>query len=149
MLMIVSTVSFAMTETNNQKDADQVSIENVMQVDFNIDAKINLESFQENSLKLEKLSYICIVEQKRNTMKLEIAQLIQSYNEEEITVHENYSGRNMYGKTTAAVSCDNQTFQETFAELILHETDDDTRRLVAETFMDLKKDSLGLDTIFY
>jgi hypothetical protein len=87
--------------------------------------------------------------QRRKAMKLEAAQYIADYSSDEVTVHEDYSGRGMYGETTVAISSENITRAVVTAVLSMAEAGDMEAIECVGQYLGYSTDSLGYDTIMY
>lgn len=80
-------------------------------------------------------------------MEKNVADIIQSYSDCEI--HEDYSGRGMYGnKTTGIVFEDEQEFFNAISEIMVS-GDDEEREDVSDWLFNVKRDSMGLGVIYY
>lgn len=96
-------------------------------------------------------------------MNKEIAEMIVDHSNGDLELHEEYSGRGMYGKTTCAVSGDHRDVMSSIAyvfELLINEaldaTDDKDHEDILNRSQELSKflgnmstDSLGRQTIYY
>lgn len=84
-------------------------------------------------------------------MKENVANMLCGFGDLEL--HEDYSGRGMYGKTTFAVSGDESEFYDTLANSIEAIYADDYPDVemweLADLLRHIKTDSLGRGTIFY
>jgi hypothetical protein len=92
-------------------------------------------------------------------MNKEIAEMLIDYGND-LSIHEDYSGRGMYGKTTTAITCDSkddlmEAIGELFFEMILDAKDmgEDYDTIKAKelksVLTNLRQDSLGRGYIFY
>lgn len=87
----------------------------------------------------------------QNTISKELTEVIARISEDcDITIHEDYSGRFMYGATCLGLSFEGSAGSlfaafirelETYGEYVNEEA--------AEMFDDMRSDNLGLGTIFY
>lgn len=82
-------------------------------------------------------------------MQLETARLIASYSQVEVNVHENYSGRGMYGDTTAAISSEEIMKAVTSAIVQMAEAGDTDAIAEVKKGISFCQDSLGYETIMY
>jgi hypothetical protein len=92
-------------------------------------------------------------------MNKEIAEMLIDYGND-LSLHENYSGRGMYGKTTTAITGDSMNdlmaaIGELFFEMVLDAKDmgedyDTTgAKDLKDVLLNLQQDSLGRGYIFY
>lgn len=92
-------------------------------------------------------------------MNKEIAEMLIDYGNY-LSLHEDYSGRGMYGNTTTAITCDSkddlmEAIGELFFEMILDAKDmgedyDTTKaKELKNVLTNLQQDSLGRGYIFY
>ena len=81
-------------------------------------------------------------------MELKLAELLESRNYA-IEIREDYSGRGMYGKSTAGIVCDESDMFEALAE-IMESGDKEEREYVAKDIRyGFRTDSMGYSTIYY
>lgn len=81
-------------------------------------------------------------------MELKLAEILANYNYN-IEVREEYSGRGMYGKTTAGVVCDDCDLFEALSS-IMEDNDEDLREYVADNIRNgFAQDSMGFNKIYY
>jgi hypothetical protein len=81
-------------------------------------------------------------------MELKLAELLEMHSCE-IEVREDYSGRGMYGKSTAAIVCDESNMFEAIAG-IMESGDEEEREYVADNIRyGFKTDSMGYSTVYY
>ena len=87
-------------------------------------------------------------------MNLETAKILTAYNEE-IEVHEDYSGRGMYGKKTGAICCDSMSdIFKALHEWSAYNDFEDPEQAQAFTdalyeLSNLRSDSMGLGMVYY
>jgi hemerythrin-like domain-containing protein len=84
-------------------------------------------------------------------MNKNVAEYLKDFNPE-IRLHEEYSGRGMFGQSTYAVSGDWGEIMDTFAgsiEEIYNDNDDEMLKWILESLSRLRFDNLGLRYIFY
>lgn len=82
-------------------------------------------------------------------MDIECAEILVEHSYDELTLHENYSGRGMYGNTTAGVS---GSISDLFTAIasVMRDGSHEEREVVAEGIRGgTRTDSMGLGTIFY
>ena len=79
-------------------------------------------------------------------MDIKAAETLASYGE--LEVRKDYSGREIYGKTTAGVTGTQEDFNNAIADL-LEAGDEEDQIIVASALRNMKTDSMGLDVIFY
>ena len=87
----------------------------------------------------------------QNTISNELKEIITRISEDcDITIHEDYSGRFMYGSTCLGLSFEGSA-GSLFAAFIreLENAESSTVEEVAEMFEAMRSDNLGLGTIFY
>ena len=87
----------------------------------------------------------------QNTISKELQEIITRISEDcDITIHEDYSGRFMYGSTCLGLSFEGSA-GSLFAAFIreLENAKSSTVEEAAEMFDDMRSDNLGLGTIFY
>ena len=92
-------------------------------------------------------------------MNKEIAEMIVGYSDD-LSLHEDYSGRGMYGKTTTAITCDSmndlmEAIGECFYDMVLgamsdgNDYDETNAVELTKVLQNLRQDSLGMGYIFY
>jgi hypothetical protein len=92
-------------------------------------------------------------------MNKDIAEMLINYGND-LSIHEDYSGRGMYGETTTAITCDSkddlmEAIGECFFEMVLDAKDmgedyDNTGvKELKNVLTNLQQDSLGRGYIFY
>ena len=87
----------------------------------------------------------------QNTISKELKEAIERISEDcDITIHEDYSGRFMYGATCLGLSFEGSA-GSLFAAFIreLENAESSTVEEAAEMFDDMRSDNLGLGTIYY
>lgn len=87
----------------------------------------------------------------QNTISKELQEVITRISEDcDITIHEDYSGRFMYGSTCLGLSFEGSA-GSLFAAFIreLENAESSTVEEAAEMFEAMRSDNLGLGTIFY
>lgn len=96
-------------------------------------------------------------------MQREIAKRIVVNTFGTLSLHENYSGRGMYGKTTTGIVGSLSDFLESISNLfvdysaeMMDEEDEQMKELImnnvhdlADAVRELQTDNMGMDTIFY
>lgn len=81
-------------------------------------------------------------------MTQKAAEILSSFYSNQL--HTDYSGRGMYGKTTYAISCSQEDFLKSLANIIEDYTySKEEKREVAFALRSLQTDSLGMDIIYY
>ena len=80
-------------------------------------------------------------------MKKEVAELLE-YNNYDIEVRDDYSGRGMYGQETYGVVCSQDDYNQAVAEVMRSGTEQE-RELLADALLNMRTDSMGMDMIFY
>lgn len=81
-------------------------------------------------------------------MDIEVAKILVEY-EPDLRLRESYSGRGMYGKTTAGVVGEQYDFNRALAE-VMRMGDQEEREMVAEFLEnEYSQDNMGMDMIFY
>jgi hypothetical protein len=87
-----------------------------------------------------------------NNMTKRIAELLVECGED-LSLHERYSGRNMYGEETCAVVGDEYSFKEslgnTVESLIHDQHSEETKDEFIKFLKSQERDSLGLTNIYY
>lgn len=92
-------------------------------------------------------------------MNKEIAEMLINYGND-LSLHEDYSGRGMYGKTTTAITCDSMNdlmaaIGECFYDMVLEamrdgNVYDETNAVeLTSVLSNIRQDSLGRGYIFY
>lgn len=81
-------------------------------------------------------------------MELKLAQLLESHNYD-IRVEEDYSGRGMYGKTTAGIVCEECDIFEAIAGIMEYGDQEEREYVADEIRRGFRTDSMGLSTIYY
>lgn len=92
-------------------------------------------------------------------MNKEIAEMITQFGND-LSIHEEYSGRGMYGSITTAITCDSkddlmEAIGELFFEMILDAKDmgedyeTENAKELKNALSNLQQDSLGMGYIFY
>ena len=85
-------------------------------------------------------------------MKRHVADLLVDFaGDEDLTLHEDYSGRGMYGDRTSGVVGESSAFNRALAEFIREAQyqDEDDCNAVADALRNLRQDSMGLRMIWY
>jgi hypothetical protein len=81
-------------------------------------------------------------------MRLEIAEALVDASEGRLDLYEDYSGRGMYGRTTAGVTGDSYDLFPALVELGIRIGEGELEDMDIEEFH-FSQDSMGLDTIWY
>lgn len=84
-------------------------------------------------------------------MKQHAAELLADFSGMELEIHEDYSGKAMYGKTTTGVVGSQGAFNAALAEFIREACDQGPEDCedVADALRNIRQDSMGLDKIWY
>ena len=80
-------------------------------------------------------------------MNIDLAKLLVDYSNDNLSLREEYSGRGMYGSTTAGVVGSLDDFDEAVKK-IMKNGDEDERQLYADEGR-FSTDNMGLDYIWY